>query len=346
MEQEQPQDQASGLTARIRRARPPRNSVDPRRPVHYLVEVECSAAGNVEDVATVFLTNRECPFTCLMCDLWRNTTVDSVPPGAIPEQIAFALQRMPSARHIKLYNSGNFFDPRAIPPSDWPAIADRLRGFDSVIVENHPRLCDQRCVEFQALLTDRAAGDRSATSRPADEPPPMKSATAAAAPQLEVAVGLETSHAPTLRRLNKQMTTSDFAAACEFLLRHRIRIRTFVLLRPPGVSEEQGVRQAIDSIRFAIDCGVQCVAVIPTRPGNGILDEMLRAGTWSPPTLRSLERVVDEAVSWNQARIFADLWDIESFVDCRVCGPARIRRLREMNLRQRVLPGPECSACD
>ena len=86
------------------------------------------AAGCVEDVATLFLTNRECPFRCLMCDLWRNTTDTRVPPGAIPQQIDYALARLPAARHIKLYNSGNFFDHQAIPPEDYAAIAERVRG--------------------------------------------------------------------------------------------------------------------------------------------------------------------------------------------------------------------------
>jgi uncharacterized Fe-S cluster-containing MiaB family protein len=81
------------------------------------------ASGAVVPVATIFLTNRECPWRCLMCDLWRNTLVDSVPAGAIPEQIEFALRQLPPARHIKLYNSGSFFDRRAIPPEDFPAIA-------------------------------------------------------------------------------------------------------------------------------------------------------------------------------------------------------------------------------
>ena len=90
-------------------ARPPKNAVDPRVPYAFLVEPERTAAGDVADIATIFLTNRECPFRCLFCDLWKNTTDSRVPVGAIPEQIDYALARLPSARQIKLYNSGNFF---------------------------------------------------------------------------------------------------------------------------------------------------------------------------------------------------------------------------------------------
>ena len=89
--------------------RPGRTAVDPYLPYAFLVEEECSAELEVVSVATVFLTNRECPWRCVMCDLWKNTLTDKVPLGAIPIQIEHALARMPPARQIKLYNSGSFF---------------------------------------------------------------------------------------------------------------------------------------------------------------------------------------------------------------------------------------------
>src|SRR5947209_10430334 len=89
--------------------RPPKNPVDPRRPHAFFVEPERSETGAVEDVATLFLVNRECPFRCLMCDLWRNTTDRRVPDGAVADQVEFALSRLLPAPHVKLYNAGNFF---------------------------------------------------------------------------------------------------------------------------------------------------------------------------------------------------------------------------------------------
>ena len=98
--------------------RPQRAALNPWRPYAFSVEEECSASGEAVPVATVFLTNRECPWRCLMCDLWRNTLTEETPAGAIPAQIEYALTRLPRAREIKLYNSGSFFDRHAIPVSD------------------------------------------------------------------------------------------------------------------------------------------------------------------------------------------------------------------------------------
>lgn len=298
-------------------ARGPRNVVDPRRPYHMLVEPERTTDGRIEDVATVFLSNRECPFRCLMCDLWKNTTTERVPDGAIVTQIQHALDHLAPAQHIKLYNSGNFFDAQAIPSADLNDIADLVCSFRTVIVENHPRLCGSSCLQFANRLET----------------------------QLEVAMGLETSHAPTLARLNKQMTPDDFAAACEILTNADIRIRTFILLRPPGTSETEGVDRAIESVRFAFDQGVDCCVIIPTRPGNGIMEQLQRDGYFQPPTLRSLEAVLDETLNWNRGRVFADLWDIEAFSKCESCVGQRADRLQEMNLTQHVLPPVVCAVC-
>ena len=235
--------------------RGPRHPVDPRRPYAWLVEPECTAQGVIEDVATVFITNRECPFRCVMCDLWQNTTTERVPDGAVSEQIEWVLARLSTAQHIKLYNAGNFFDGQAIPRGEWPRIADLVGDFHSVIVECHPRLVNDTCAEFADLLR----------------------------PHLDVAVGLETMDPTVLPRLNKRMTLDDFERATALLLGRDIGVRAFILLRAPFQSEQQGVEWAIRSIEYAFAGGVECCTVIPTRPGNGALERLQAQDTTRRP---------------------------------------------------------------
>ena len=300
-------------------ARGPRNEVDPWRPYAFFVEPEYSARGYVEQVATVFLTNRECPFHCLMCDLWQNTTETRVPVGAIPAQIDHALGRLPTSAtpvtQIKLYNSGNFFDPQAIPREDHPAIIARVRQFETVIVENHPRLCGPQCVEFR----DRLERD------------------------FEIALGLETVHPDVLPRLNKQMTLDDFDRAVERLHAGGIRTRAFVLLRPPFLSEAEGIEWALRSIEHAFAVGVSCCSVVPARGGNGMMERLAAEGWFAPPVLSSLETVLSAGLAMGRGRVFMDVWDAERFATCPLCAKERIARLRRMNLTQCEEPPVGCS---
>lgn len=295
-------------TRAIRESRGPRNPVDPRRPYAFLSEEEHSRFGVAEPVSTLFLTNRECPFHCLYCDLWKNTTEETIAAGLIPEQIGWALSQLPPARHIKLYNSGNFFDPRAIPPEDWPSIARRVQDFDTVIVENHPRLTDERCLAFR----DQLSGE------------------------LEVAMGLETIHPEVLPRLNKGMTLADFDRAVEFLGTHGIATRAFILLRPPYLGEEAGLEWALRSVEYAFARGVRFCAVIPTRGGNGIMEQLRSQGQYAPPTLGTLERVLEAGLAMGRGRVTVDLWDAERLTPGEPDAARRIDRLARMNLSQRL----------
>jgi archaeosine synthase beta-subunit len=297
--------------------RGPKNRLDPRRPYAFLVEPERSAAGEVVNVATLFLTNRECPYRCLMCDLWRNTLDERVPVGAIPEQIRHALDRLPPARQVKLYNSGNFFDPAAIPPEDYPEIARLVVPFERVIVESHPGMLGRRCLEFQALL-------------PGD---------------LEVAMGLETADPEVLARLNKRMTLDDFTRGAAFLAEHGIALRAFILLRPPFMEEAEGLEWACRSVEFAFDCGATACSIIPTRAGNGALDALAAAGQFAPPSLASMEAALEYGVGLGRGRVFIDLWDAVRFPTCAACAEVRLARLGEINRTQKVFSTVRCAEC-
>jgi radical SAM enzyme (TIGR01210 family) len=298
--------------------RPPRKTLDPRRPYAFLAEHERASSGDVVPVSTLFLTNRECPWRCVMCDLWKNTLTDTVPVGAIPEQIEFALQQLPAARHIKLYNSGSFFDVQAIPPEDYPAIAALVKPFERVIVESHPALIGDRCVHFRDLLSA----------------------------QLEVAMGLETVHLVALERLNKRVKLEQFAVAAKRLREQAIELRVFVLVQPPFVRSDEALHWAKRSLDFAFDCNATAVTLIPTRAGNGAMEMLQEAGEFTPPDLRTFEEAVEYGVGLGRGRVFADLWEIERIAICVHCRAARIARLEHINLAQSIPAVLACEHCE
>ncbi len=297
--------------------RPQLNAVNAHEPYAFFVEEECGADGQVERVATIFLTNRVCPFRCTMCDLWRNTLTKSVSFGAIPEQIDFALKRLGPARAVKLYNSGSFFDPGAIPPEDYEAIASLVRGFERVIVECHPTFVNQRCVTFHHLLRGR----------------------------LEVAVGLETAHPDVLEKLNKRMTLHQFGEAAGFLHNHEIDLRVFILVQPPFMKAEESLHWAKRSLDVAFDCAATAATLIPTRSGNGAMEALAEAGMFVAPELKILEEAAAYGLGLRRGRVFTDLWEVKRGRECGRCFEARVQRMREMNLLQALTAAVQCDAC-
>lgn len=300
---------------KVKDSRPPKADLNPFVPVDFIHEKEVQADGTVAAVNTVFLTNRECPFTCVMCDLWRHTLDSPTPEKAIPSQIEYALSRLPSASVIKLYNSGNFFDGKAIPKSDYSAIVGLLKDYSHVIVENHPKLICSFIPEFKRMLSGT----------------------------FEIAMGLETVHPEVLPKLNKQITVQNFRDATEFLNSHNVDSRAFILLNPPFLTDRvENIEWCLKSVEFAFDCGVSACTVIPTRAGNGIMDELKEEGEFVEPKLSDLEFVFDEAMKKGGGRVFCDTWDIEKFSDCEKCIHQRKQRLHKMNLNQSVLPTVTC----
>jgi archaeosine synthase beta-subunit len=305
--------------------RGPRTPRDPWQAHGVIVEDERAADGSPMRIATVLLTGRECPWRCTMCDLWRDTIETDTPRGAIPAQVAAARAAVRDdatpVTGMKLYNAGSFFDPRAVPEIDYDGIATALAGVSHVIVESHPALVGARVDRWLAALS------RGATTA-----------------RLEVAMGLETAHADALDRLNKRFTVSRFAEAARALADRGVALRVFLLISPPFVPQAEQDAWLLRSVDAAFSCGATVVSLVPTRAGNGALDDLAEAGWFRAPDLDEIERSFAIALTHaaGRGRVFVDVWDLARFASCARCFAARRDRLVGMNLAQCVFPVAVC----
>jgi archaeosine synthase beta-subunit len=305
---------------RIRGLRSSKPAVDPWHAHGTEIDEERRPNGALERALTIFLAGAECPFTCSFCDLWRWTIDGPTPRGALPAQISSALESlndMPLPDRLKLYNASNFFDKRAVPQEDIPAIASLVAPFAAVTVESHASMVGPSALALAHRINGR----------------------------LEVAIGLETIHPEATARLNKRLELATFDRAAAFLGNNEIDLRVFVLLGAPHVPADESIEWTVRTAEYAVRRGASVVSIIPVRGGNGELERLQSLGLFTPPTLSQLETSLDWCLTFAPSVVSADLWDIDRLVDCAACGAARIERLRRINVTGRPEPAIECPVC-
>lgn len=310
---------ASAADRRIRGLRPPKPHVDPYVAHGTVLDEERRPDGRIEQALTVFLAGAECPFTCSFCDLWRYTIDGPTPPGALVAQLERVLSEVapPLPERLKLYTASNFFDRRAVPPEDLPALARLAAPFQSVTVESHASTIGAGAASFAKMLSGR----------------------------LEVAMGLETIHPVASEKLNKRLTLARFDRAAASLIAAGIDVRAFVLLGAPHVAPEESVEWTVRTVEHAAAQGAAVVSIIPVRGGNGEMERLAALGEFTAPTLFQLEEALDGCAQISSAAVTADTWDVEKLARCEACRPARTERLRRINVSGRAEPRIACDVC-
>ena len=149
-----------------------------------------------------------------------------------------------------------------------------------------------------------------------------------------------------MSQLNKRLDLARFDSAAEFLLENDVDLRVFVLLGAPHVGVEESVEWTVRTVDYAIKRGAAIGSIIPVRDGNGELERLQALGDFTPPTLSQLEDALDQCLTFSNAVVTADLWDIERLTSCEDCKSARVDRLRRMNSTGISEPRIECAKCE
>jgi hypothetical protein len=279
-------------------------------PVGAWTEAEIMPDGRRGTVGTIIINNRQCPYRCVMCGLWRDT-VDFTPEvGQVADQVSTALAKLGAVDSIKLYNAGSFFDEQALPREDWPAIARACQRAEWVTVESRPDLIDERAAEFGGLLSGR----------------------------LEVAVGLETTDRTVLALLNKRMTPADYERGTRFLNENSIPHRAFIMVKPPLVNEARALELGMASIDFAVRCGATTVSLIPTYITPGAMERLTEAGFAIPPSPWSLYRLAAYGLRRRDVNVLVDTWPLDLCDGCDSCLEAMRAAFQTLNERQELPP--------
>jgi hypothetical protein len=104
------------------------------------------------------------------------------------------------------------------------------------------------------------------------------------------------------------------------------------------LTDAQGLEWAKRTLDYAFSLNVECCSLIPTRPGNGAMEELAVLGHFAPPSLEALEQSLEYGLSLHAGRVQMDLWDIGHVSPNAAHRGERIARLARMNLSQGIEP--------
>ncbi len=225
--------------------------------------------GKAVDAGVVILRTAGCRHFkeggCTMCSYNLESSA-RVEPQDILTQFDQAMVTLGDVDMIKVYTSGSFLDDCEIPPD----VLDHILRF---CAERDSRLLFESRPEF---ISD-ARIDKIVEAHD----------------NIEVALGLESSNDLVLKHsINKGFERKDYDRAAGVLHQRQVPIRTYVLLKPPFLTEAEAIADSIATIGYAARVS-ETVSLNPVNVQKGTLVERLwRSWAYRPPWLWSVLEVL------------------------------------------------------
>jgi len=174
----------------------------------------------------------------------------------------------PEVSVVKIYTSGSFLDPDEMPVQARDEILGRLKamGISRLVIESRPEYITGEGVE--ACLSHLST---------------------------EFAIGLESSNDLIREKaIRKGFSFQDFVAASEMVHRQGGRIKAYILLKPPLLTEGQAMRDAIDTGLAARPHADMLSLNLCNVQRNTIVERMWQRGEFRPPWLWSALEVLEK----------------------------------------------------
>ncbi len=256
-------------------ARARQQSWDANEPATVYYTPETLADGTPCSAVTVILRTKGCHWWwssgCTFCGYF-NDTRDDVTNDDLHAQWAYAKQKFKDFKGhamVKVYTSGSLLEDREIPVEfQETVLRDCQELGKELIVESR---CEQLTVEKLAWATKINQS-------------------------FAVAIGLEAYDDEVLRfHVNKGFTTRSWDRAVENLKKFDIRVKTYLMFKPPFMSEADALIHGVKWIEDVAEKSDE-ISVNPMNIQRGtIIDRLHRNNEYRPPWLWSLVEMIRRA---------------------------------------------------
>ncbi len=254
-----------------------KNRRSPRQLETLWKEDDMSNGRKVRAMVVIMRTNGCCWVKsggCTMCG-YREASINSVTEEDLLEQLEQALGRYKGEPFVKIYTSGSFLDDNEVPSQVRKCIFEAFSGCERILFESRP--------EF---VIPEALADVPATAT--------------------IALGLESSNPAVLETsVRKGFTPEDIRRAGELIKTFGKSVRTYLLLKPPFMTERMAIEDTVKSAKFA-DPFSDEISINPLNVQRATYVERLwKRGEFRSPWIWSLIEVLKRLSGTIDARLMS-----------------------------------------
>lgn len=249
----------------------------------------------IVDTFVIILKTKGCSWAlksgCSMCGYFNDSILSDVSDEEILQQLEYALKKYKGEKFVKIFTSGSFLDDEEIKNSVREKILKKLyETAEKISVESRPEyITNDKLKQIKKIVGLKI---------------------------FEIGIGLETAD-DTIRQnnINKGFTFDDYKKATDIMKKHNVKIKTYVLVKPPFLSEKQAINDSINTIEKIKDI-TDIVSLNPVNIQKNTLANFLwKRERYRTPWLFSVVQILAQG-----KKILGD-----KMIKCDVVGGGNIR---------------------
>ncbi len=294
----------------------PKNS-DTRQPVNFWSEKEF-LNGKFVNSFVIILKTKGCEWSsksgCSMCGYFNDSYQKEVSSRDLLIQFEKAMDSYKGEEIVKIFNSGSFFDDNEIKSKTRLKILDNLsKKTEKISVESRPEYIDKFKLNEIKKITNKI--------------------------EFEIGIGLETANDYIRENsINKGFDFKQYKKATEILKKNHIKIKTYLLLKPPFLTEKEAIEDTINSIK-KINKTTDLISLNPTNiQKNTFVEYLWKRNLYSPIWLWSINDILIKSKKIiGEKRIKSDIvagGNIRGPHNCGNCDSKIIENISKFSLNQ------------
>ncbi|MDI6708415.1 MAG: archaeosine biosynthesis radical SAM protein RaSEA [Candidatus Thermoplasmatota archaeon] len=269
--------------------------------------------GKVVDTLVIILRTRGCKWAlqsgCSMCGYINEAAQVDVSDENLLLQVEGAMRNYRNEKIVKIYTSGSFLDTDEISENAQTKILEFVSRAEKVVIESRPEFVNK---EHLSKLIKKC--------------------------NLEIALGLESSNPLILEKsINKGLKLEDYVRAAKIINELGIKLRTYILIKPPFITEEEAIVDAVNSAKFASKYS-QTLSFNPVNiQKNTLVEYLWKRKEYRPPWLWSVLEVLKESKTEVKGWLICSPTgggSARGAHNCGKCDSAILRATREFSLTQ------------